>query len=167
MISKNVFVSFHVQVLVFYPSTMALFIFDGLLFSWKWQAFPEAFLGKTGRVSCCCLLSIRGDPEKSERKYEYSNISDKKYPSLSSLPLIPPFWKVMIYVPYFVFCSLILLTSTMRVILISFQAPSKPKLEIRVSQNLVKLRLRTSSPNSPLVVLTVFAVGFWLLNFLQ
>ena len=167
MIPKNVFVSFHVQVLVFYSSTMALFIFDGLLFSWKWQAFPEAFLGKTGRVSCCCLLFLRGDPEKSERKYEYSNISDKKYPSLSSLPLIPPFWKAMIYLPYFVFCSLRLLTSTMRVILISFQAPSKPKLEIRVSQNLVKLRLRTSSPSSPLVVLTVFAVGFWLLNFLQ
>ena len=48
----------------------------------------------------------------------------------------------------------------MRVILISFQAPSKPKLEIRVSQNLVKLSLRNISPNSPLVVLTVFAVGF-------
>ena len=106
MIPKNVFVSFRVQVLVLYSGTMALFIFDGLLFSWKSQAFPEAFLGKTGRASCCCLLFLRGDPEKSERKYEYSNISDKKYPSLSSLPLIPPFWNAMIYLPYFVFCSL-------------------------------------------------------------
>ena len=56
----------------------------------------------------------------------------------------------MIYLLYFVFCSLI----------ISFQALCKPKLEIRVSQNLVKLRLRTSSSSSSLVVLTVFAVGF-------
>ena len=118
---------------------------NGPLYFWRTPFFLE--VTSFPRVSCCCLLFLRGDPEKSERKYEYSNISDKKYHSLSSPPppssLIPPFWKAMIYLPYFMFCSLILLTSTMRVILISFQAPSKPKLEIRVSQNLVKLRLRT------------------------
>ena len=35
MIPKNVSVSFRVQVLVFYSGTMAIFMFDGLLFSWK------------------------------------------------------------------------------------------------------------------------------------
>ena len=159
MIPKNVFVSFRVQVLVFYSGTMALFIFDGLLFSWKWQAFPES------HAAACFSLEVTLKKVKENMNTVISLI--KSTTLFQASPSSHHFEKqAMIYLPYFMFCSLILLTSTMRVILISFQAPSKPKLEIRVSQNLVKLRLRTSSPSSPLVVLTVFAVGFWSLNFL-
>ena len=86
---------------------------NGPLYFWRTPVFLEVTsfprsVSRKNRKSLMLLpiLFLRGDPEKSERKYEYSNISDKKYPSLSSLPLIPPFWNAMIYLPYFVFCSL-------------------------------------------------------------